>query len=143
MYRKRVVVGMSLQYPDSIVVKLRFLGYDVRGSGKAKPNDVRRWLMGLEKAPSTPLPFVVAEKSEIAKEDLIPHAFALIKEPMVSARKGAKNTAVGAISIYLYSGSSDKFEKVCKVLKETLEQAKNIRSLSFSDYEIFVCKRWS
>ena len=133
---------MSLQYPDSIIVKLSFLGYDVKGSGKAKPNDVRRWLMGLEKSPTRPLPLVVCEESEIAKEDLIPHAFALIKEPMVTARKGAKNKAVGAISIYLYSGPADKFYKVCGAFKDALERAKSIRSLSFSSYEIFVCKRW-
>lgn len=137
---------MSIQYPDVIIVKLRFKGYDVKGTGRSKPNDVRRWLMGLKKAPGTPLPFVVTKKAGIAREDLIPYAFSLIKEPIVmksSSKKRYKNAAVGAISIYLYAGESDKFENVCQALRDTLTEAKKMKSLSFSDFEIFVAKRWS
>jgi hypothetical protein len=133
---------MSIQYPDSIVIKLSFTGYSSKGSGKSKPNDVRRWLMGLEKAPTKPLPSAITEKAEVQMEDIVPHAFSLVKAPLRSANKGAKNTAVGAIAIYLFSGPSDKFEKICGVLRDTLEQAKGMKSLSFSDYEIFVGKRW-
>lgn len=133
---------MSIRFPDAIVVKLRFSGYSSKGTGRSKPNDVRRWLMGLDKAPTRPFVPTVAERTGISEEDIIPYCFGLVKEPLATYKRGFKNSAVGAVAIYLYSGSSSKFEEVCQAAEDILNLSKGIKSIAFSDYEIFGAKRW-
>lgn len=116
----------NIRFPDIIAVILKF-DYEVRGSSKSTPNEVRRAMLGLKKAAPN---FLMQINKELESNDLgeiNPLHFSLIKEPLVIGGKTI-NSAVGAITFYSFIGPPDKILNVCKIIENiyTLNKKENI-----------------
>ena len=92
----------NIRFPDIIAIILKF-DYEVRGSSKATPNEVRRAMLGLKKASPNFLMQVNKELESNGLGEINPIHFSLIKEPMVIGGKTV-NSAVGAVTFYNFIG---------------------------------------
>jgi hypothetical protein len=100
------------------------------------PNDTRRCLMGLGRAPNLP----GRVNAKMGGEFIFPYEFSLVKGEH-GGPKGMTKVAVGATVKYRYIGTSQKLNEVVKAIYETCNELKNSESLKWSKYEVYVARR--
>jgi len=125
----------EFQLPDYIILTVYFGEYSSRIKRNI-PNDTRRCLMGLGRAPS--LPQKVNDK--MAGEFIIPYEFSLVKGEH-EGPKGMTKVAVGATTKYRYIGASDKLDQVTRAIYNVCNELKDSESLKWSTFEVYLARR--
>jgi hypothetical protein len=123
----------ELRTPDYIVLKILWSGYTSTGDTRYVPAEWRNKMMGLG---IKGIADDVAEKLNNSTEKiLIPYQFALIKESVSGANP---HTALGAVAIYHYAGSSDKVRATCQAMSDVCGEIKRekLKSRPLNEFEV-------
>jgi hypothetical protein len=125
----------GLEIPDYIIITVYFGEYSSRIKRNI-PNDTRRCLMGLGRAPN--LPQKVNDK--MAGEFIMPYDFSLVKGEH-EGPKGMTKVAVGATTKYRYVGASEKLKETVDQIRDVCHELRNSESLKWSKFEVYLARR--
>ena len=132
---------------DYIIVIVEF-HYDTQKE-RSVSNEIRRAFLGLERS-SPNIPKKIQEIVGSTHQPIKPIHFALLKKPekikITEKQYKLRNSAVGAVIIYEYTGLSQDFEMFIKNFNEFLENfftnKRQYYLKNCSSYKLIIGKNW-